>query len=706
MAENIIFKGIRTNNLQGFDLEIMKNELNLIIGPSGSGKSSLAYETIAQIGLHELSSLTDSVDKEPTFKIDSYENVIVPVPIKQVNKNSNARSTIGTYFNFSQCVINIFASSLEMPYSFFILNKSENFCPYCNGLGYTHAYDENKIINFSIPIQDNPFRCWKKDDNFYKAILSKFCDENKIDKTKTFLELNEEDKKKLLWAETEEKFQVRYKYSRGSSTTRKTNFFGVMTGKAMLRDFEMPEKFCSLKTCTVCNGEKYNIEKRKFKVCNLSIGEVFLLPFNKFSSWLSEVEKKNETASFSIKSLSEFIIKANQMYLGHLFLNRSIPSLSGGELQRLRLSKLFTTQLKNLMIILDEPLAGLSGSERKIVYENILNLKEKNTLLIIDHHAIFYKSAKNIIALGEGSGINGGNLIDSKNYIESLEILDEVQKIPLGENITVQIKKNIYSYSGCKISLGKNSLNIITGASGLGKSTVLREYMPLFFENYEYINQKPLIGNKTSCVATAINIYMSVISMYAKKFNKSKSFFSHNCDNEGRCVCCNGSGFLFYGSNEFEKIAIECKECDGTGFNKNLNKFKINGKSIIDLWKMSLDELFDFFKDENKIIEKIKKARQLLLSHLILGQKTSTLSGGENTRIKLLNKVLDNTQVIGIDEPFKGLNKKEINKVSNFLVEFVKTGKTVIVVDHEEESFKYFSKVIELKNENGILVGN
>ena len=108
----------------------------------------------------------------------------------------------------------------------------------------------------------------------------------------------------------------------------------------------------------------------------------------------------------------------------------------------------------------------------------------------------------------------------------------------------------------------------------------------------------------------------------------------------------------------------------------------------------------------SKIIEKMEKARQLLVSHLILGQKTSTLSGGENTRIKLLNKIVDNTQVIGIDEPFKGLNKKEINKVAKFLVEFVKSGKTVIVVDHEEESFQYFSKVIELKNENGILTGN
>lgn len=706
MAENIIFRNVRTNNLKGFDLEILKNEINLVIGSSGSGKSSLVYETIAQIGLHELSSLTDSDDKEPTFKADSYENIIVPVPIKQLNKNSNTRSTIGTYFNFSQCVINIFASNLDMPYSFFILNKSENFCQNCNGLGYIHAYDENKIVDFSVPIQDNPFRCWKKNDNFYKAILSKFCDDNGIDKTKSFLELNEIDRKKILWAETEEKIQVRYKYPRGGSTTKKTKFFGVMTEKPMMKDFEMSEKFCSLKTCPVCNGEKYNNEKRKYKVCGLSIGEVFRLPFSKFSAWLSEASKKSKTATFSIKTLSEFISKANQMYLGHLFLNRNIPSLSGGELQRLKLSKLFTTQLKNLLIILDEPLAGLSGSERKIVYENILKLKESNTLLIIDHHDLFYKSAKNLIALGEGSGINGGNLINSGKYIESLKALDEVQKIPLGENISVQVKKDIYSYSGCKISIGKNSLNLITGASGLGKSTVLREYMPLFFEDYEYINQKPLIGNKTSCVATAINIYMPIISMYAKKFDKPKTFFSHNSDNEGRCMCCGGSGFLFYGSSEYEKIALDCKECDGTGFNKNLYKFKINGKSIIDLWKMSLDELFDFFKNESKIIEKMEKARQLLLSHLILGQKTSTLSGGENTRIKLLNKIVDNTQVIGIDEPFKGLNKKEINKVAKFLVEFVKSGKTIIVVDHEEESFQYFSKVIELKNENGILTGN
>ena len=167
MGKNIIVTGIQTNNLKNVDIELEKNAINLVIGPSGSGKSSLAYDTVAQIGLHELGAMYSDGVNEPEYKIQSFSNMVVTIPIKQLNNNNNVRSTIGTYFSLNPCLAKIYSSILEMPYDYFVLNKSENVCPNCMGIGYVKRMDPNKIIDYDKKIEDVPIRCWKKNKDFY-----------------------------------------------------------------------------------------------------------------------------------------------------------------------------------------------------------------------------------------------------------------------------------------------------------------------------------------------------------------------------------------------------------------------------------------------------------------------------------------------------------------------------------------------------------
>ena len=211
MDEDIHICGIKTNNLKNIDVTIRKNSLNLIIGPSGSGKSSLAYDTIAQIGLHELNSLCGNVEADHSYKVDSYENFLVTVPIKQTNTNSNVHSTIGTYFNLNHNIISIFSSILQLPYSFFILNKSENVCPNCKGLGTIKKPDVQKIINYNIPLNKNPFRCYNIHKDFYCEIIKNFCDEIGIDSSKSFKDLSEQEISALLYGTSSKKYQIKYK---------------------------------------------------------------------------------------------------------------------------------------------------------------------------------------------------------------------------------------------------------------------------------------------------------------------------------------------------------------------------------------------------------------------------------------------------------------------------------------------------------------
>ncbi len=708
MDNDIIVKGILTNNLKNISVCLRKNAINLVIGPSGSGKSSLAYDTIAQIGLHELSSMYHDGLNEPEYKVQSFSNMVVTIPIKQLNSNNNVRSSIGTYFSLNPCLAKIFAFVLEMPYDYFVLNKSENVCTDCFGIGYTKQLDANKIIDYDKTLAEVPIRCWKKYKDFYKKIIELYCAKKGIDTNIKFRHLSEKQKNDILYGCSKEKFKVKYRVTNHEST-RTTQYFGPLLNMPMLKGFSPSPEFFSEVQCKKCKGEKFEKSHNDYKVCGYSIGEIMIVPFEEITQWTKRIRENYscEAIDFSLNKLESFAKKACELNLGHLFINRNIPSLSGGELQRLRLIQVFSSQLSDLLIVLDEPLAGLSGTEKKAVYDNVISLIAKHTLLIVDHHNLFLDVAKSIITLGKGGGKWGGSIINTAEYIEEQMRERSLQVDPIGKLIRIELNSCVYGYKGVKLDVAENRLNIITGASGVGKSTLLREYLPQFFDNYLYVNQKPMGGSVRSTVATNLEIANRIIQSFAKKFKKNKSFFSNITGGDGCCKSCAGTGQIIYGEQYQSQLFLICKDCKGTGFDKKLCKLKWDASSIQDIWCMTIDEACNFFKDKDeKIVEKLLLAQKLMLGHLNIGEKTSELSGGENIRMKLMKAFYSNKKIMGIDEPFKGLNNEEIYIVAKALKELVNQGKTIIVVDHEENSFNYFTKKIELVNADGILQGN
>ena len=271
-----------------------------------------------------------------------------------------------------------------------------------------------------------------------------------------------------------------------------------------------------------------------------------ITPFADLLKVNKAIRKNNKSTSltFALDTIDTFLQRAIDFNLGYLFFNRSIPTLSGGELQRLRMVQVFNTQLTDLLIVLDEPLGGLSGKERKKIYDSIIDLKDKHTLVIVDHSDIFVKSARTIVALGEKSGKNGGYLIDVQNYIKKQNTPMSKPEHTLSSPIKVILNSKIYQYNGVDIELSEGCLNLITGASGIGKSTLIREYFPQFFESYAYVNQRPILGNKNSNVATSLDIATEIFSIFAKKFKKDKNYFSNNTGNEGCCPSCLGAGYI------------------------------------------------------------------------------------------------------------------------------------------------------------------
>jgi len=708
MSDTIDVWGVETNNLKNIDVSLEKHAINLIIGPSGSGKSSLAYDTVAQIGQHEFMSMFADNASDPTYKVKGYCNMVAAVPLKQANYNNNMRSTIGTYFGINRYIGFIFSVVSGVSEDFFVLNKESNLCEVCHGFGTVKELDVNKLISFNTKLKDDPVRCWDRYKDFYRSIIEKFCNEVGIDPNKTFRELTEKERHTFLYGESKSKYQILY-HKVNSKSSRTTKFYGVMCEKPLIVGASISDKYYSDTVCPCCHGKKYAASHDEIKVGSLSIGEYMITPFTDLIKINKAIRKNNKNSSltFALDAIDTFLQRAVDFNLGYLFFNRSIPTLSGGELQRLRMVQVFNTQLTDLLIVLDEPLGGLSGKERKKIYDSIIDLKEKHTLVIVDHSDIFVKSARTLVALGEKSGKNGGHLIDAHNYIKKQKTPMPKPEHTIGSPIKVVLNSKIYQYCGVDIELSESCLNLITGASGIGKSTLIREYFPQFFESYAYVNQRPILGNKNSNVATSLDIATEIFSTFAKKFKKDKNYFSNNTGNEGCCPSCLGAGYIEYGSEKTSVLRLECADCSGTGFNKDLAKHKIKGQSIFDIWKMTVDEAAEFFKDINpKITTALQDASSILLGHLLIGQPTSTLSGGENIRIKLLKLRNSRSDVLGIDEPFKGLSLTEIHSVVSFLIGMIAKGKTVVVIDHNEEAFPYFAKHIELSVDSGILKGN
>lgn len=696
----IEINGIRTNNLKNIDVRIKKNSLNLIVGPSGSGKSSLAYDTIAQIGLYELKSMFEDNIREPTYKVQSYKNMTLAIPVRQINNNNNIRSTIATYFGLSSKIITMYAALLKLDEGYFVLNNEKNACERCRGLGFVEQLDVEKIIDYNKTIEENPFKCWQRYGDFYIKILKAFCLENHIDVKKTFNDLSDEVKDLLLFGESNDKYKINYKHGKTNSS-RTSKFYGIMTQKPMRKNYKPSKKFYSRIPCPCCKGMKYSTDHIEYKLFGLSIGEFMLCPFGELKPFLEQVKNRIEDKNVRmlVESVLCYVNKAIELNLNHLFLSRTIPTLSGGELQRLLMVRIFNTQLTDLILVFDEPFTEISKDEKETVYKNIMKLRQKHTVIIVDHSNSFIHDAENVIALGEGSGIQGGYLIDEKKYIDNQQRNYKIEKKQVCELININICGNVYVYKGVRVQIAKNCLNLVSGRSGVGKSTLLREYLPRYYSDYLYINQKLILGKRNSNVATLLGIESQIIDLFSEKFKKDKFFFLNKNGGTGACRSCMGIGY-----HEYKNDRIPCKECNGSGFAQSLKKFKLNGKDLFDIWALTLDEAVLYFNSISKKIErKLNAAKNLALGHLKIGQGASTLSGGENIRIKLLRLESATATVVGIDEPFKGLNTEEIFLVVNYLAK-LRDKKTLIIIDHTDSAFRYFDWRIELVVNHNILV--
>ncbi|MAG99510.1 MAG: hypothetical protein CMK73_02085 [Pseudomonadales bacterium] len=676
----VSFFGVKTNNLKNIDVRIAANKITAITGVSGGGKSSLAYETIYRKCRNEFLLIDDGGYEEANYIMDRSENLMPAVAIQQKNLNSNPRSTIYSFLSLYEYLVA--AKTIALPNKLLKLNKPGNECPECCGSRISARLDIDKVIDADKRLLDNPFNCWQgAGKSKYTALILKVCDFYGIDKGKKFFEISNAEQDLLLSGESEDKFQVSYLIN-GKRRSRSERYIGALRelkellSSKKISEFSHAEKFCSHTECSHCLGSGLN------KV--LYDGAEFLgVSFFEFlTKPIDSVIKSVDWAGYGapILSLQRVLEASSILGIGYLSLSRSIPSLSGGELQKLKFGKVLSSQISNVIFVIDE----ISSQVNMVDHESMFNAMREvcfkgNTIILVEHCRYFIDQADEVINIGPGAGKDGGHLIDY--------VAPKHASLPLIslEGCSYFNTPRIWSNNvkGVSVRIPMNRLTGIYGVSGSGKSSFAKG-LAASEKKVIHVTQNVLRGNSRSTVSTYMGLSDQIADLYSEVSGHDRDFFLAQSGKDNVCKTCDGASMIEYARGFEGVVKIECPACDGNRFSNLMDDVKFEGLNICEFYKAPL-------MDAEKIVpKKLKRKFNLLISlglgHLSLGRKVASLSGGESKRLKMAKHLAAPKEdaILIVDEPGAGLDEVTALKVLAFIKSHSDLFKSIIVIDHKE----------------------
>ena len=705
MKENTIsYKGIRTNNLQNISVDLTKGKFYGIAGPSGSGKSSLAYGTMHAIAQHEWEKVSGEQGGGASnmYVVSEYENVIPSVALKQENHNQNPRSTIATFLRLDKNFRLLFASACGVSPTLFSFNTPRNACEKCEGLGYVVSVDADQLINWDLPIVEKPFIPWRK--GYYQKLLEAYAKFRGIPLTMPLNKLTKSQTDALLHEDSTEKLAVSYTQG-GKRHTHRFFYHGFYNELNTLandkKHVSSANKVASLgqkELCPKCNGRRFSDEILTYTYQGQNLGDLYMMEITNLGE-LIDVWCQNEDNAERKRLLKGIAIVLNAMseaQLGYLHLNRSIPTLSGGELQRIRLLNILTSQISDMMYIVDEPSAQLHVSEYDALLKDLRRLtKQGNTVIMIEHNRYFLNKTDQCLFVGPGSGSNGGKLFHS--LPETVSTLSGDSRI-IGQMMSFHsLSANNIENQDVEIPIGR--ITGLYGPSGSGKSTLAR-CIEKCYNKTIYVNQNPIRGSVASTIATYSEVYDDIRNIFAQYHHKDGDWFSYSGEH-GACQACGGKGFMKY-QLDFGKTEVElvCEECGGRRFNQVALSYLYKGRSIYDVLNMTIDNLLasGLFDGCTSITDRLKCLQQLGLGYLTLFRTTDTLSGGEAQRLKLAKYVgkRQKDKLFIFDEPLRGLDSQSVANILSVFREITNSGGTVLMIEHNVAGFSCCDYILEM----------
>ena len=721
-SDSIEIIGASENNLKHIDVTIPKGKIVVFAGVSGSGKSSLAFDTVAVESEREWQQsyplfLRNKMPHYDRPKVDEIRNLTPAIVVDQHAIGATSRSTVGTAVDVAPLLRLLFSrvgqpsAGGSMAYSF---NHPAGMCPDCTGIGERLELIEESMFD--------PDRSLAEGAILFSQFSAGW--QTHLYQNNPLLDAN----KKLRDFTPEEWDTLKY----GSKEPIKVGIKSNNTGRVDMVEYEgvfprfervyMKRDITKLKKslqdeimshvrhgfCKTCGGSGLNPKALASKINGKNIVECMDMTAADLLPFLETID--DPRGSSLAKQIAEYLRRMIDVGIGYLSLSRKTETLSGGESQRLKMVRNLGGYLNNITYIFDEPTAGLHPADAEKIGRMLCALRDKhNNVLVVEHSRQMLALADHIIEMGPGAGTRGGSIVFDGD-LAALEKADTLTAQAFRKRITLNKKPlpwtegyevrdaHCHNLKHIDVTIPKGILTAITGVAGSGKSSLMRYEFPSRYPDAIVIDQKPIGTSIRSTPATYIGVMDEIRKEFAKANDVGAGWFSFN--SEGGCPICKGTGQITYDMAFAEPVVVPCEECGGRRYNPTALSYCYKGMNIEDVMKLTIGQAYDFFENA-KIRKLLQSMIDVGLDYLSLGQPTSTLSGGEVQRVKLASELHKQGQVYVLDEPSTGLHAKDIEKLLALLRKLVSGGNTVVMIEHRPEMIAQADWIIDVGPDGG-----
>ncbi|MGY1577529.1 ATP-binding cassette domain-containing protein [Streptomyces sp. MN13] len=732
--------GARENNLKDVSVEIPKRRLTVFTGVSGSGKSSLVFDTIAAESQRLINETYSAFVQGfmPSLarpEVDVLDGLTTAIIVDQQRMGADPRSTVGTATD-ANAMLRILFSRLGDPhigppsaYSFNTASvrasgaitvergnkkavkatyeRTGGMCTRCEGRGTVSDIDLTQLYDDSKSISEGAFTIpgWKS-DNVWTVGL--YAQSGFLDPDKPISRFTEKEMRDFLYGEpTKVKVNgVNLTYE-GLIPKIQKSFLSKDKEAMQPHVRAFVERAVTFTTCPECDGTRLSEGARSSKIKGVSIADACAMEIRDLAEWIRGVEEPSMAPLLTAlqQTLDSFV----EIGLGYLALDRPSGTLSGGEAQRVKMIRHLGSSLTDVTYVFDEPTVGLHPHDIQRMNDLLLRLRDKgNTVLVVEHKPEVIEIADHVVDLGPGAGTAGG-AVCFEGTVEGLRAggtitgrhlddrarLKESVREPTGALEVRGASAN--NLRGVDVDIPLGTLVVVTGVAGSGKSSLIHGSVA-GRDGVVAVDQAPIRGSRRSNPATYTGLLDPIRKAFAKANGVKPALFSAN--SEGACPTCNGAGVIYTDLAMMAGVASPCEDCEGKRFQASVLDHRLGGRDISEVLAMSVTEAEEFFgageartPAAHRILERMADVG---LGYLTLGQPLTTLSGGERQRLKLATHMGEKGGVYILDEPTTGLHLADVEQLLGLLDRLVDSGKSVIVIEHHQAVMAHADWIIDL----------
>ncbi|GAA4850137.1 excinuclease ABC subunit UvrA [Paenibacillus vulneris] len=724
MDQNCIFiKGARENNLKDVTLFVPKRKLTVFTGVSGSGKSSLVFDTIGAEARRELNETFSAFirNRLPKFskpEVEVIENLSPAIVVDQKRLGGNSRSTVGTITD-TYTLLRLLFSRVGQPFvgysNAFSFNEPAGMCPECHGVGKIVTADPGKLLDREKSLNEGgiAFPTFRVGTWYWKLYVMS----GLFDNDKKLGDYSEEEWNLLLYGIRGKEAKITFDTPTGPM---EASYEGVITKFERLyikRDSEeiaevtlsRAQPYMSCNPCPLCRGTRLNQEALGCRIGSLNIAEMAAMEIRELIRVVNGIREPEAVTVTS--ALTERLQQLIDIGLDYLSLDRETASLSGGESQRVKMVRHLGSSLTDMLYIFDEPSAGLHPRDVIRLNRLLRRLCDKgNTVLVVEHDRDVIASADHIVDVGPHAGVNGGRIV-YEGDVEGLLRADTQtgrhmrHEVPLRKDVRKPtgmypiVDATLHNLKRVSVDIPAGVLTVVTGVAGSGKSSLINgEFLSRYPEAIA-TDQSAVGASVRSNPATYTGIMDELRKLFARVNAVSASLFSFN--SSGACQTCQGLGVLYTDLAFMEGIRTVCETCGGHRFKEEVLRYRYQDRSISDVLELTTEEALAIFDKQPAIRRRLQAVSDVGLGYVTLGQPLSTLSGGERQRLKLACELHKAGSIYVMDEPTTGLHISDVGLMIDILNRLVDAGNTVIVIEHHPDIIRSADWIIDMGPESG-----